>query len=239
MTPEILFLDNHLLVVAKPAGMLSQGDSTGDRDVANWAKAFLKREFNKPGNVFVGLVQRLDRPASGVMVLARTSKAASRLTEQFRKRSVEKVYLALVEGKLEGSGRLEDWLFKTHDTETGTRVKRVSSTTSGAKKAVLEWRALATVRGRTLVRVVLETGRPHQVRVQLGGIGHPIVGDLRYAAPVPLGDGHSIALHAAHLALDHPTQKDRRRFTAAPPPAWGEDFARPIEAELRVLAGRE
>ncbi len=239
MTPEVLYLDNHLLVVAKPAGLLSQGDSTGDRDVANWAKAFLKREFNKPGNVFVGLVQRLDRPASGVMVLARTSKAASRLTEQFSKRKVEKVYLAMVEGKLEGDGRLEDWLVKTHDKETGTRVRRVSQTASGAKKAVLNWRALATVSGRTLVRVVLETGRPHQVRVQLSAMGHPIVGDLRYAAPVPLGDGHSIALHAAHLAIDHPTQKDRRRFTAAPPEAWGSDFERPIEAELRILAGRE
>ena len=118
-------------------------------------------------------------------------------------------------------------------------MRRVSSQTSGAKRAVLRWRSLAVVGGRTLVRVELETGRPHQIRVQLAGLGHPIVGDLRYAAPTPLADGRGIALHAAHLAIDHPTQRDRRRFTTPPPEAWGDDFERSIQAELRVLAGRE
>lgn len=216
--------------------MLAQGDSTGDLDLANWSKDFIKRKFDKPGNVFASLVHRIDRPASGVMVLGRTSKAASRLSEQFRKRTVDKVYFAMVEGKLEGEGELVDWLQKTHDAETGTRVKRVAAGAAGAKRAVLRWRSLAVGGGRSLIRVELETGRSHQIRVQLAGIGHVIVGDLRYAAPTPFAEGRGIALHSALLALDHPTQPGRRRFTAPPPEAWGSHFDRSIRAELRVLS---
>ncbi|MEM6326811.1 MAG: RNA pseudouridine synthase [Bacteroidota bacterium] len=229
MTPEVLHLDNHLLVVAKPPGMLSQEDATGDEDVVMWAKAFLKREFDKPGNVFVGLVHRLDRPVGGAMVLARTSKAASRLGDQFRDRTTEKQYLAMVEGRAEAGGRAVDWLIKSHGRNRGTRVRRVREGTSGAKKAVLDWRPLAVVGTRSLVEVTLETGRAHQIRVQLAGRGLPIVGDLKYGASGPLGDGRGIALHATHLRLDHPTLRTRLAFASRPPRAWnafGDAIAR-------------
>ena len=232
MTPDVLYLDNHLLVVSKPPGMLAQSDATGDLDVATWAKTYIKERFDKPGNVFAAIVHRLDRPVGGAMVLARTSKAASRLAEQFRQRSVDKRYLAVVEGRMTGSGRAEDWLLKTRDAKTGTRVRRVGKGTSGAKRAVLDWRVLSVEGGRSLVEVRLETGRAHQIRVQLAGLGHPIRGDLRYGAPTPLADGRGIALHATRLALDHPTQKDRRTFSSAPPKVWSHEFAAAVRASL-------
>ncbi len=209
----VLHLDNHLLVVDKPAGMLAQGDATGDADLVTLAKAYLKERFERPGNVFVGLVHRLDRPVSGVIVLARTSKAAARLSEQFAGRDAEKRYLAVVEGRLEGGGEQVDWLVKG---EKGT-VKRVREGTIGAKHAALRWEPLAIEGRRTLVGVELLTGRAHQIRVQLAGLGAPVVGDLRYGAPAPLGNGRSIALHAARLAVEHPTTRERLVFAAPPP----------------------
>ena len=214
--PDVLYLDNHLLVVDKPAGTLSQGDRTGDEDLVTWAKAFLKERFDKPGNVFVGLVHRLDRPVSGVLVLARTSKAAGRLSDQFRRRQPDKRYLAVVEGLLRGDGLATDWLVKG---DTGT-VRRVSEATAGAKEARLRWRALASDGRRTLVEVELLTGRAHQIRVQLAGLRAPIVGDLRYGASGPLGDGRGIALHAASLTVEHPTLRESMTWTAAPPARW-------------------
>jgi len=213
---DVLYLDNHLLVVDKPAGMLSQEDRTGDLDVVTWAKAEIKQRFDKPGNVFVGLVHRLDRPVSGVMVLARTSKAAGRLSGQFRRRAIDKRYLAVVEGHLTGGGEATDWLLKG---EHGT-VRRVSPNTNGAKEARLQWRQLASNSRHSLVEVELMTGRAHQVRVQLAGMGTPIVGDLRYGASGPLGDGRGIALHAVRLTLDHPTRKEPMTWTSAPPSRW-------------------
>ena len=213
---DILYLDNHLLVVDKPAGMLSQADRTGDLDVVTWAKAELKVRFDKPGNVFVGLVHRLDRPVSGVMVLARTSKAAGRLSDQFRRRAIDKRYLAVVEGELAGGGEVVDWLRKD---EAGT-VRRVKRGTEGAKEARLRWRQLASDARHTLLEVELMTGRAHQIRVQLAGMGTPIVGDLRYGASGPLADGRGIALHAVRLTLEHPTRKDPMTWTSAPPPSW-------------------
>lgn len=213
---DVLYLDNHLLVVDKPAGMLSQEDRTGDLDVVTWAKAEIKQRFNKPGNVFVGLVHRLDRPVSGVMVLARTSKAAGRLSDQFRRRVIDKRYLAIVEGTLAGTGEAIDWLLKG---PTGT-VNRVPANTPGAKEARLRWRQLASTARYTLVEVKLMTGRAHQIRVQLAGMGTPIVGDLRYGASGPLGDGHGIALHAVRLTLEHPTRKEPMTWVSAPPSSW-------------------
>ena len=214
--PDVLYLDNHLLVVDKPAGMLSQADRTGDLDLVTWAKAFLKERFDKPGNVFAGLVHRLDRPVSGVLVLARTSKAAGRLSDQFRRRQPDKRYLAVVEGRLDGGGLATDWLLKG---EGGT-VHRVTRTTEGAKEARMRWRALASDRRHTLVAVELLTGRAHQIRVQLAGLGAPVVGDLRYGASGPLGDGRGIALHAASLTVEHPTRREPLTWTAAPPARW-------------------
>lgn len=209
----VLHVDNHLLVVDKPAGMLAQGDATGDADLVTLAKAYLKRQFERPGDVFVGLVHRLDRPVSGVVVLARTSKAAARLSAQFAGRGVEKRYLAVVEGRLEGGGERVDWLVKG---ERGT-VHRVPEGTTGARRAALRWESLAVEGRRTLVGVDLLTGRAHQIRVQLAGLATPVVGDLRYGAKAPLGDGRGIALHATRLAFAHPTARERVVFASRPP----------------------
>lgn len=221
---EILYLDNHLLVINKPAGLLSQADDTGDLDVVTAAKAYLKARFNKPGQVFVGLVHRLDRPASGVMVLARTSKAAARLSEQFRKGEPKKRYLALVEGVLTGTGTLSDYLQKQDQ-----RVSIVSATTSGAKSAVLSWRSLFTNQKFTLLEVELLTGRSHQIRVQLAHQGHPIIGDLRYGAKTKF-DGRNLALHCRQLTLSHPTKQEEMSWTANLPETW-QKFIGPAQAD--------
>ena len=214
---QVVYEDNHLLIVNKVPGILVQGDRTGDTDLVTLAKAYLKERFDRPGEVFVGLVHRLDRPASGVVVLARTSKAAARLSAQFAgtggATAPEKRYLAVVEGRLEGGGEQVDWLVKG---ERGT-VKRVPERTTGAKRAALRWEPLAVEGRRTLVGVELITGRAHQIRVQLAGLGAPVVGDLRYGAPAPLGDGRGIALHASRLSVEHPTTKARLTFAARPP----------------------
>ena len=221
MSPTILHLDNHLLVVDKPAGLLSQGDVTGDETVLTWGKAFLKEKFAKPGNVFLALVHRLDRPASGVMVLARTSKAAARLAEQFRQRTPEKRYLAIVEGTMEGAGQCEDFLLKAD-----RHVRVVRPGTPGAKPARLAWHARATDDGLSLVEVTLDTGRAHQIRVQLAHLGHPILGDFRYGARREL-DGRNLALHAYRLTIEHPTRRMPMTFITAP--SWPGLFEREIE----------
>ena len=225
-----LYLDNHLLVVSKPPGLLVQGDATGDADLVTLAKAHLKERFDKPGNVFVGLVHRLDRPTSGVVVLARTSKAASRLSDQFRRRAVGKRYLAVVDGHLSGAGRCEDWL-----APSGGGVAVAAPDAPGVKRAALSWQAIAHRAGRTLVDVDLETGRKHQVRVQLAALGTPVVGDFRYGTPrEPFADGRGIALHAYALGLEHPTRRERMTFTAPPPAAWAGLF----DDEVAEVVGR-
>jgi RluA family pseudouridine synthase len=218
MNFDVLYLDNHLLVVAKPAGLLVQEDRTGDPDLLTLGKAFLKEKYDKPDNVFLGLVHRLDRPVSGVLVLARTSKAASRLSDQFRRRTPDKRYLALVEGRLDGGGTREDYLAKT-----GRHVRVVKPGREGAKRAELRWRTLATERRKegsvSLVEVELLTGRAHQVRVQLAALGHPILGDLRYDAQREF-DGRNLALHSYRLEIEHPTKREAMSFSAPPPPTW-------------------
>lgn len=211
----VLYLDNHLLVVDKPAGVLVQEDRTGDLDLLTAGKRYLKDRFDKPGNVFLGLVHRLDRPVSGVMVFARTSKAAGRLSDQFRRRAPDKSYLALVEGRMEEGGRLEHYLAKR-----GRHVHVVASSEPGAKRAVLTARPVAHLGDRTLVDVALETGRSHQIRVQLAHVGHPIVGDLRYGARTEL-DGRNLALHAYALTVEHPTRREAMTWRSSPPGTWG------------------
>lgn len=226
MDLEVLYLDNHLLVVNKPPGLLVQEDATGDPDVLTLARAFLKERFDKPGNVFVGLVHRLDRPASGVMVLARTSKAAARLSDQFRRRLPEKDYLALVEGSLTGGGIARDHLLARRG---GVRI--VDPSMPEARPAEMQWRAIAAENDSTLVAVRLKSGRKHQIRVQLAGMGHPIIGDFRYGARHEL-DGRNLALHSYRLALTHPTRKEWMVFQAAPPVSWGSRFEQSIRALL-------
>ena len=219
MTP--LYLDNHLLVVDKPAGMLVQGDATGDTDLVTWAKGYLKKRFDKPGNVFVGLVHRLDRPTSGVVVLARTSKAAGRLSDQFRSRTTDKRYLAVLEGVLGDRGEAVDGVVK----RDGGGVRVVAADHPGAQRAVLRWRTVAASGGRSLVEVELVTGRKHQIRAQLAARGAPVVGDFRYGNPQkPFAGGRGIALHAWRLTVAHPTLRTPVTASCAPPPSWSGLF---------------
>ncbi len=218
-----LYLDNHLLVVVKPPGLLSQADRTGDDDLLSRGKHYLKERFDKPGDVFLGLVHRLDRPASGVMVLARTSKAAGRLSRAFRERRVEKRYLALVEGRLTGEGERVDHLLKENE-----RVRIVDAGHPKAKRAVLRWKVLGVEDGLSLVEVGLLTGRPHQVRVQMAALDTPLLGDLRYGAAREL-DGRNLALHAYRLAFEHPVRREPMDFRAPPPATWEGRFAPQIE----------
>lgn len=214
----VLYLDNHVLVVLKPAGLLAQADSSADIDLLTVGKAFIKDRFNKPGRVFLALVHRLDRPVSGVMVLARTSKAAARLSERFRDRDVVKRYCAIVDGRMLGSGELKGFIKKR-----GRGPELVSGSTPGAADARLEWRAVAEFGGHTLVDILLVTGRPHQIRLQLADAGHPVSGDRRYGSKTKW-PGPGIALHCYALGVEHPTRSESFCWTAAPagwPDQWG------------------
>lgn len=216
---QVLHSDNHVLGVVKPAGIPTVPDSSGDESLLDRAKAWVRAEFSKPGNVFLGVVQRLDRPVSGVLVFARTSKAAARLSEVLRERSAEKIYWGVAEGEIrEDSGILEQWLEKD---AAKNRVRAFGAPRASAKRAVTRWRVLARRPGRTFYEFVPETGRPHQLRVCAASLGTPLLGDLKYGAREPLPDA-SVALHARELAIAHPTLGTRLRLVAAPPalPLW-------------------
>lgn len=217
---EVLYEDNHCIAVIKPARVLTAGDKTGDVSLLDLVKEYLKKKYHKPGNVFVGLVHRLDRPVSGVVLFARTSKAAARLSEQFRKATVEKKYRAIVEGSVaDSAGELVDWLVKNEATNI---VHSVAPDLPGARESRLRYRRIKQARGLTLLEVTPETGRSHQIRVQLAVRGHPIVGDGKYGSKKSLHG--TIALHAAELTFAHPT-RDERITVAAPDPAdWGRLF---------------
>jgi len=208
----ILYEDNHLLVVNKPAGMLTQGDKSGDINLLDMGKQYIKDKYNKPGNVFLGLVHRLDRPTSGVMVFARTSKAASRLSRYFRKHRIEKVYLALVEGIPPDEGSYIDFIKR--DSVAG-----YVSDNPEDKKAGLEFRRLKTCGNISLVEIHLLTGRHHQIRIQFSHRGFPVVGDRRYGSSVTWQRGE-IALHARDLTLLHPVSRKKMTFSAQAPENW-------------------
>lgn len=218
---EVLYEDNHCLVLNKPAGLLAQGDATGESTALDLARAYLKERYAKPGNVFVGLVQRLDRPVSGVFLLARTSKAAARLSEQFRQGSVEKTYWALAEGSCpEEAG---EWTDTLHKDAARNRVAVISPGTSGGQLASVAFRVLARERGRTLFELRPLTGRSHQLRVQLATRGMPIVGDRKYGAKSTLLalDGRPrVALHARRLTFIHPTRREAISVDAPVPADW-------------------
>lgn len=216
---RVLYEDNHLLAVMKPPGLLTQGDKTGDTTALQAGKEYIRATSNKPGNVFLGLVHRIDRPVSGVLVFARTSKAASRLARSFHDRKVEKSYLAVVLGRFEEeAGELEGFVERTH-----LRSRLAKAESSKAKLAMLSYRLLSSSGEFSLVEVVPRTGRHHQIRLQLSAAGHPVVGDLKYRAPRTLPD-KSIALHAARLSFPHPV-RDEIVTISAPPPD-GEPWSR-------------
>lgn len=215
-SPSVLYEDNHLLVLEKPACLPCVPDASEDESLLDWGKQYVKEAYDKPGAVFLGVVHRLDRPVSGVVLFARTSKAADRLSAQFRERTVEKTYLGVTTGPAPTeSGLLEQWLRKDTDAN---RVHIAAEGEEGARSAVTEWRALEHRGDLTLFELKPRTGRPHQLRVACKSLGAPLAGDLKYGAREPLPD-KSIALHAAQLAFDHPTREERLEFKASPPDA--------------------
>lgn len=208
MNLDILYEDNHLIVVNKPENILSQGDNTNDLDMLTILKEYIKKKYNKPGNVYLGLVHRLDRPTEGVMVFARTSKAAKRLSEDIKNHKFIKRYLALVNGTLDKKeGKLEDYLIKDED-------KKMSFVTdsSKGKYASLEYKVLKEFDNKSLVDILLLTGRYHQIRVQFKNINHPLVGDQKYGSD----NSKHLMLCAYHLEFYHPITKEKMIFEKIP-----------------------
>jgi len=214
---RILYEDNHLLAVLKPAGLATMGVAADSPSLLKLAKDYLKHKYRKPGNVYLGVVSRLDSPVSGVVLFARTSKAAARLTEQFRTRRVEKIYWTLVEGVLDPiSGTLSNHLARD---EANRRMRIVGATLPGAQHATLSYRRLKIVQNNlSLVEVELHTGRKHQIRLQLAESGHPVVGDRKYGSCRTFGGG--IALHARRLTVEHPVRHENMVFKAPLPETW-------------------
>jgi 23S rRNA pseudouridine1911/1915/1917 synthase len=223
MNVEILYEDNHCLAVNKPAGLPSQDDETGDPSLVSWARDDLKARYHKPGNVYVGLVHRLDRPTSGVVLLARTSKAASRLSEQFRSGRIAKLYWAIVEGGPEDAeGQWVDFLEKDREAN---RVRVLAGGTRAAREARVDFRVLRRGKGRTKLELRPVTGRSHQLRVQLASRGMPILGDQKYGSAVVLAADFGrrrIALHARELTFKHPTRVEEISVVAPVQADWPE-----------------
>jgi 23S rRNA pseudouridine1911/1915/1917 synthase len=218
---EILYEDNHCLAVAKRAGVPSTHFQGREETLDRAVKAYLKEKHHKPGNVFLGVVHRLDKPVSGVLLFARTSKAAARIAEQFREGTVEKTYWAVVEGEVgRSAGTLEDWLQKDEERR---RVDVVEPRTKGARQALLHYQVRGTRAGLSWVEVRPQTGRTHQLRVQLAHHGHPIYGDARYGS-IHTFDG-AIALHARSLTFLHPVRYEPITLQADIPRTWRGRFA--------------
>lgn len=208
---RILFEDNHLLVAVKPRNMPVQADSSQDDDMLSQLKEYIRHKYQKPGNVYLGLVHRLDRPVSGVVAFAKTSKAAARLSKQLQSHEMGREYLCVVEGEISPRANAVHYLLKDANTNTSCVA---SEKTPGAKRAELAYERLACQNGLSLVRVRLMTGRSHQIRVQMKALGHPLWGDNRYGNGKP---GMPIALYARALSLKHPVTKQQMRFDAGPP----------------------
>lgn len=209
--PTVLYEDNHLLAVNKPAGWLVQGDRTGDATLTDWGKTYLKEKYAKPGAVFLHPAHRIDRPVSGVVLFARTGKALSRLAAVFRDRRADKSYLALVcNAPAAPSAELRHFLLKD---ENRNIVQVFSRPLAEAREALLRYQYLGAAGVFHLLEVRPLTGRPHQIRAQLAAVGCPIAGDLKYGAPEPLPDA-SIGLHSRRVALEHPVRKEPLAITA-------------------------
>ena len=199
---NIIYEDNHLLVVEKPINIPVQADSSKDKDLLTLLKEYIKNKYNKPGNVYLGLVHRLDRPVGGIMVFAKTSKAANRLSKQVQNKIMKKTYIAIIEGKPDKEGTLKDKLEKDQKTN-------ITKVSENGKEAILNYKALKTKNNLTLVQINLITGRPHQIRVQFSSRNYPIYGDQKYNKK-PKKD--QIALFAKKLEFIHPTTKEQLTF---------------------------
>jgi 23S rRNA pseudouridine1911/1915/1917 synthase len=212
---NVIYEDNHIIVVEKQPNIPSQGDKTNDIDMLSIVKEYIKSKYQKPGNVYLGLVHRLDRPVGGVMVFAKTSKAASRLSEQVRNKIFKKEYLAVVDGMIEyKNGVLEDYLYKDERNNTS---KVVNKDKKNCKYAKLDYEVLYynEIKDLSLVKINLHTGRHHQIRVQLSNFKHSIFGDQKYGTR---GQGKQIALWAYKLEIEHPITKEKKVFECLPEP---------------------
>lgn len=215
-TLKILYQDNHLIAVYKPPGLATQADTKGGHSLLDQTKQWIKTEHNKPGKVFLGLVHRLDKPVSGVVLFAKTSKAASRLSEQFRERRTKKIYRAIIHGTpIQANGSLVHYLRK----ENSLKATVFPRPAPGAKKSVLSYTLLENLPNASILEVTLETGRFHQIRAQLAFMGNPILGDTKYGAPSSLPD-RQIALYAQKLVVKHPISQDEITLESPPPPGW-------------------
>ena len=205
---EVLYEDNHIIVVVKPFNIPTQEDSSKDTDMLTIIKDYIKEKYNKPGNVYLGLVHRLDRPASGVMVFAKTSKAASRLSDEVRNRTIKKTYLAVVHGKTKDTEKLVDYMSKDSKTNFSYIDKK------SGKESILTYTRLKydEKEDLSLIKVDLETGRHHQIRLQMSNIGHALYGDQRYG----LQDKKQLALYAYKLEFIHPVTKEKMTFLNVP-----------------------
>ena len=213
---RIIFIDNHLIAVTKPAGLLTQPDRNTDESLIDQTRQWIKEKYNKPNNIFLGLVHRLDRNVSGVVLFARTSKAASRLSKQFREGTPKKHYRAIVLGKLkEEQTTLVHYLRK----EKSLRATVFPRETPTAKRSELSYEVINSLEKKSLLEVSLSTGRFHQIRAQMAFIGHPIIGDVKYGAPEPLPN-QEIALYAHKLVFSHPVSNEEITLTAPEPKTW-------------------
>lgn len=213
---HVVYEDNHIIVVIKPVNIPVQADKTGDIDLLTMVKAYIKEKYNKPGDVYIGLVHRLDRMVGGVMVFARTSKAAGRLSKDIQAREFKKKYMAILNGCLTGNGILKDYLVKNERINMSTVV---SSDVKNAKEAILEYNVLSNFkynnRDYTLVNVDLKTGRHHQIRVQFANTGYPLYGDIKYGQKINKV-GQNLALWSYYLSFNHPTKDEVLEFNFTP-----------------------
>lgn len=215
MSLEILYEDNHLIVAIKPAGILSQEDQTKDADMLTLLKYYIKDKYNKPGNVYLGLVHRLDRMTGGVMVFAKTSKAAKRLNEQIVKKDFSKRYYAIVDGIIETGNTLKNYLIKDEK-----EVRSCIGNSNNGKLAILDYNVIKILNNKTLLDINLITGRHHQIRVQFSHLKHPLVGDVLY------GGSHysQLMLYAYEISFKHPITNDRLTFSKIPTSRLWDQF---------------
>ena len=213
---KVIYIDNHIIAVIKPTGLLTQTDRNSDDSLIDQTRQWIKKKYNKPNNIFLGLVHRLDRNVSGVILFARTSKAASRLSKQFRERTIKKIYRAIVVGKVK---KVRAKL--VHHIRKGKSLKATvfPRETPTAKRSELSYEVIDLLGGNTLVEVTLSTGRFHQIRAQMAFIGYPVLGDVKYGAPEALLN-QEITLYAYKLVFNHPISNEEIQLTAPEPKTW-------------------
>lgn len=219
MNLQVLHEDNHLIAVNKPAGVLVHGDETGDVPLSEAVKEYIKIRYNKPGDVFLGVIHRLDRPVSGVIIYARTSKGLARMNEVFKERKIQKTYLAITRNRPQPMlGTLTHYIAKDRSRNLAKAFNSLSNQAEKmkAKESTLDYEMIGEIDNRCLIRVNPHTGRPHQIRVQLSSMGCPIVGDVKYGDDQPNQDG-SIHLHCRSMSFEHPVKREPVVITADPP----------------------